>query len=69
MRTFNDWLQYYNNLDVMPGLEALEKMRAFYVKKGIDILKDAVSIPSISMHTCCALPQSQCHEDLQPRAR
>ena len=29
MRTFEDWLRYYNNLDVGPGLEALEKMRAF----------------------------------------
>ncbi|KAL9972881.1 hypothetical protein ACROYT_G019266 [Oculina patagonica] len=50
MRTFADWLRYYNNLDVAPGLEALKKMRAFYSEKGIDILKDAVSIPSVSMH-------------------
>ena len=48
MRTFADWLRYYNNLDVAPGLEALEKMRAFYTEKGIDILKDAVSIPAVS---------------------
>ena len=26
MRTFADWLRYYNNLDVVPGLEALERM-------------------------------------------
>ena len=44
MCTFADWLRYYNNLDEAPGLEALEKMRAFYTDKGIDILKDAVSI-------------------------
>jgi len=50
MRTFTDWLHYYNNLDVGPGLEALEKMRAFYTEKGIDILKDAVSIPEVSLH-------------------
>jgi len=24
MCTFEDWLRYYNNLDVVPGLEALE---------------------------------------------
>ena len=30
MQTFADWLRYSNNLDVAPGLEALEKMRAFY---------------------------------------
>ena len=50
MCTFADWLRYYNNLDVAPGLEALEKMRAFYTDKGIDILKDAVSIPGVSLH-------------------
>ena len=50
MYTFADWLRYYNNLDVAPGLEALEKMRAFYTEKGIDILKDAVSIPGVSFH-------------------
>ena len=50
MRTFADCLLYYNNLDVAPGLEALEKMRKFYTVKGIDILKDAVSIPGVSLH-------------------
>ena len=46
MRTFADWLRYYNNLDVTPGLE----MRNFYTEKGIDILKDAVSTPGVSLH-------------------
>ena len=50
MQTFADWLRYYNNLDVAPGLEALQKMRNFYTDKGIDILKDAVSIPGVSLH-------------------
>jgi len=50
MRTFKDWLLYYNNLDVEPGLEALEKMRNFYTEKGIDILKDAVGMPGFSFH-------------------
>jgi len=35
---------------VAPDLEALEKMRAFYTEKGIDILKDAVSLPGVSLH-------------------
>ena len=50
METFKDWLRYYNNLDVEPGLEALEKMKSFYTERGIDILKDAVSIPGVSLH-------------------
>ena len=50
MKTFADGLRYYNNLDVAPGLEALQKMRNFYTEKGIDILKDAVSVPGVSLH-------------------
>ena len=50
MRTFADWLRYYKDLDVAPGLEALEKMRNFYIEKGIDMLKDGVSLPGVSMH-------------------
>ena len=50
MKTFKDWLCYYNNLDVAPGLEALQKMKKFYTEKGIDIMKDAVSIPGVSLH-------------------
>ena len=48
MQTFGDWLEYYNNLDVAPFLEALQKMKEFYTSIGIDILKDAVSLPGVS---------------------
>jgi len=50
MQTFADWLRYYSHRDVAPGLEALEKMYAFYTVKRIDILKDAVSLPGVSLH-------------------
>ena len=50
MRTFRYWLECYNNLDVAPGLEALQKMRGFYSSKGMDILKDAISLPGVSLH-------------------
>ena len=50
MKTIKDWVHYYNNLDVAPGLEALQKMKNFYTEKGIDIMKDAVSIPGVSLH-------------------
>ena len=49
MVTFGDWLKYYNNLDVTPFLETLETMKEFYTKLGIDIFKDAVSLPGVSM--------------------
>ena len=47
-KCFGDWLEYYNNLDVAPFLEALQKMKEFYTSLGIDILKDAVSLPGVS---------------------
>ena len=50
MKKFSDWLEYYNNLDVKPGIEAFQKMRNFYAEKEIDILKDAVSMPGVSLH-------------------
>ena len=49
METFGDWLQHYNNLDVAPFLEALETMKAFYANLGVDVFKNAVSLPSVSM--------------------
>jgi len=49
MKTFADWLRYYNNLDVGPFLEALEIMRGFYANLGIDFFKDAVSLPGVSL--------------------
>ena len=49
MKTFGDWLEYYNNLDVAPFLEALQKMRQSYTDLGVDIFKDAVSLPGVSM--------------------
>ena len=48
MRTFGDWLEYYNNLDVAPFLEALQKMKEFYTDLGVVIFKDAVSLPGVS---------------------
>ena len=47
MQTFPDWLEYYNNLDVTPILETLEKMKAFYTKLGIDIFKDVGCLDAI----------------------
>ena len=47
--TMEDWLQEYNLADVKPFIEALEKTREQYYPDEIDLLKDAVSIPGISM--------------------
>ena len=47
--TMKDWLKEYNLADVKPFIEALEKDREQYYPDEIDLLKDAVSIPGISM--------------------
>ena len=47
--TMKDWLKEYNIADVTPFIEALEKTREQYYPDEIDLLKDAVSIPGISM--------------------
>ena len=39
MFTFKELLRWYNNKDVVPTLEAMQKMLAFNQKKGIDMLK------------------------------
>ena len=49
MLTFTDWLHFYKNLDFEPFLEALESMRDSYTGLGIDIFKDAVPLPRVSM--------------------
>ena len=44
-----DWLREYNLADVVPFVEAVKKTRRQYYDDEIDILKDAVSIPDVSM--------------------
>ena len=45
-----DWLEEYNLADVKPFINAPEKTREQYYPDEIDLLKDAVSIPGISMN-------------------
>ena len=47
--TMKDWLKEYNLADVKPFIEALEKTREQYYPDEINLLKDAVSIPGISI--------------------
>ena len=48
MTTFRDFLEYYNNLDVGPFVQAVEKMQQFYFNHHIDLFKVAVSVPGIA---------------------
>ena len=45
MRTFRDYLEYYNNLDVVPMVEGIEKFKMYFTQRGIDIFKECISVP------------------------
>ena len=49
METFRDFLIWYNSLDVVPFLEAIEKMSEFWKDRSFDIFKDDVSVPGLTM--------------------
>lgn len=49
MKTFRDFLIWYNNRDVVPFLEALEKQCQIYRNQGIDLLKSNVSLPGAAV--------------------
>ena len=49
MTTFRDFLMWYNNLDVQPFCDALEKMRQFWKDRNIDLLRQGISIPGITL--------------------
>jgi hypothetical protein len=48
MTTMMDFLRWYNNCDVVPMVEALDKMFVFYRDKGLDMFKDAISLPGLA---------------------
>ena len=43
------WLRVYNVADVVPFIEAFRKMGGQYYPHKIDVCKNSVSIPNISM--------------------
>ena len=48
MHSLRDFLVWYNNLDVVPFLEALDKMSQFWRRYGVDMLKEAISLPGLA---------------------
>ena len=45
MKTMRDFLVWYNNRDVVPFLEAIDKQFAFYRQQNIDMFKYGISVP------------------------
>ena len=48
-KTLRDHLEYYNVQDVVPFMEALDNIFTFYKDLGIDMFKEAISLPGISL--------------------
>ena len=48
MQTLSDFLKFYNICDVVPFISALEKQVKLFQTLGIDIFKDAISIPGVT---------------------
>lgn len=44
MQTFQDYQVWYNNLGVVPFIEAVAKMRQIQQERKIDMFKDSISL-------------------------
>ena len=49
MTTFRDFPRWYNNKDVVPTLDAMQKMIEFYHDKRIDMLKLGCTLPNLAI--------------------
>ena len=49
MTTMRDYLIWYNNRDVTPFLDAIAKQAGFYKHQNIDMFKDGISVPVLSL--------------------
>ena len=48
MQNFSDFLKWYNNKDVVPTLEAMQKLIEIYHNKGMDMLKLGCTLPNLA---------------------
>ena len=48
MKPFKDFFMWYNNKNVVPTLEAMQKMIDFYHQKEIDMLKLGCTLPNLA---------------------
>ena len=49
MQCFRDFLIYYNDVDVKPFIQAVEKVLDFWRERDINMCKDGVSVPGLTM--------------------
>ena len=76
MTVFKDFLKWHNNKDVVPTLEAMQKMIQFYHNKGIDMLKLGCTLPNLAniclhkstnykFYTFCESDKDLCEKKLE----
>ena len=53
-----DYLEYYNNCDVIPMVEAINKMFQFYRARNLDMFKDAISLPGLAYKMLMNCPKA-----------
>ena len=61
MQVFSGFLKRYNNKDVVPALEAMQKMIEFYHNKGIDMLKLGCTLLHLANTCLHKLTDSKLH--------
>ena len=49
MSTLRDFLVWYNNRDVVPFLQAVDRQFDFYQQRGIDMFKQGISVPGLTL--------------------
>ena len=49
MTTLRDFLVWYNNRDVVPFPQAVERKFDFYQQRGIDMFKQGISVPGLTL--------------------
>ena len=49
MTTLRDFLVWYNNRDVVPFLQAIDRQFAFYRQRGIYMFKQGISVPGLTL--------------------
>ena len=47
--TLRDFLVWYNNRDVVPFLQAVDRQFDFYQQRGIDMFKQGISVPGLTL--------------------
>jgi hypothetical protein len=59
MENMFDYLEYYNNCNVIPMVEAINKMFMFYRATTLDMFKDAISLPGLAYKMLMNCPNAK----------